>query len=417
MTQRRIVVVGASLAGLRSAESVRAAGWTDELVVVGEEAHLPYNRPPLSKQALAGGVEHGELAFRRRKSVDDVVWRLGHPAVASSLADRTVTLAGGEVLDWHGLVIATGLRVRRLPEQVAGGVPATGAGRHAVRTLEDAAALGAELGPGVQVVVLGAGFIGCEVAATAIGLGCSVTVVAPEEVPMQRPLGLQVGAALQRRHEQRGVVFRLGHLPATLLAADPEGVPPADRARVRGVRLDDGSELPADVVVEALGCLPNVEWLAGNGLDLTDGVATDDALRVCVDGGSRADVVAAGDIARFPNALYGPVARRVEHWNIPTETGRRAGPSLVAGLNGDPAPAGPFVPMPAFWSDQYGLRLQSFGALAGADEIRVLEGDLDGEFAAGYFAHGRLTGVAGIGLMPTLMRLRGELQEQLTPAP
>ena len=305
-------------------------------------------------------------------------------------------------------MIATGLRVRRLTEQVAAGVAAAGAGRHAVRTLEDAAALRADLRPEARVVVLGAGFIGCEVAATAIGLGCRVTVVAPEQVPMQRPLGAEVGAALQRWHQQHGVEFRLGRLPAALSAG-------AD-GRVTGVRLDDGTGLPADVVIEALGCLPNVEWLAGNGLDLTDGVLTDDAMRVCADGGSRPDVVAAGDLARFPNALFGAAARRVEHWNIPTETGKRAGPSLVAGLNGQPAPAGPFAPMPAFWSDQYDLRLQSFGALAGAERIRLLDGDLDGEFVAGYYTADRLTGVAGVGLMPTLIRLRAEIQEGLAPA-
>ena len=403
MTQRRIVVVGASLAGLRAAEGARAAGWGEELVLVGDEPHLPYNRPPLSKEALAAGVAHAALAFRRRKTMDDAVWRLGQPAVSSSLAERTVTLADGTPIGWDGLVIATGLRVRRLTEQVAAGVAAAGAGRHALRTLEDAAALRADLRPEARVVVLGAGFIGCEVAATAIGLGCRVTVVAPEQVPMQRPLGAEVGAALQRWHQQHGVEFRLGRLPAALSAG-------AD-GRVTGVRLDDGTGLPADVVIEALGCLPNVEWLAGNGLDLTDGVLTDDAMRVCVDGGSRPDVVAVGDLARFPNALYGAAARRVEHWNIPTETGKRAGPSLVAGLNGQPAPAGPFAPMPAFWSDQYDLRLQSFGALAGAERIRLLDGDLDGEFVAGYYTADRLTGVAGVGLMPTLIRLRAEIQE------
>jgi NADPH-dependent 2,4-dienoyl-CoA reductase/sulfur reductase-like enzyme len=404
---RRILVVGASLAGLRVAESARAAGWTDELVVVGDEPHLPYNRPPLSKEALAGGVDHAELAFRRRKSVEDAVWRLGSAAVASSLTERTVTLADGEVLAWDGLAITTGLRVRRLADDVAAGVPASGAGRHAVRTLEDAVALRAELVAGARVVVLGAGFIGCEVAATAVGLGATVTVVAPERVPMQRPLGVEVGAALQRRHEQRGVTFRLGRLPQRLLAG-PDG-------RVTGVLLDDGTELAADLVVEALGCLPNTEWLAGNDLDLTDGVLTDAWLRAIAPVGARADVVAAGDLARFPNALYGATARRVEHWNIPTETGRRAGAALVAGLDGAPVAQTPFAPMPAFWSDQFDLRLQSFGALAGADRVELLDGDLDGEFVAGYYEADRLTGVMGVGLMPVLMKLRTQLAEQLSP--
>ena len=403
--QQRVVVAGASLGGLRAAEGLRAAGFTGEVVVVGDETHLPYNRPPLSKEALAGDVEFSTLEFRRRKSVDDVTWRLGVGVAEASLLAREVVLADGSVLPFDGLVVATGLRVRRLA------IPAPDGGRHPVRTLEDAVALRADLRPGAKVVVIGAGFIGCEVAATAVKLGCEVDVVAPEQVPMQRPLGLEVGAAMRRRHEAHGVRWHLGRLPATV---EPSA---ADPGRVGCVVLDDGMRLDADVVVEALGCVPNTEWLASTDLDIADGVRTDGHLRaLTAEGDVRPEVVAVGDVARFPNALFDDVPRRVEHWSIPTDTAKRAAPSLVAGLAGtDPDPA-PFAPMPSFWSDQYGLRVQSFGALGIADTVKVLEGDLDDEFVAGYERDGVLVGVLGIGLMSSLMKLRGEIIETLKPA-
>lgn len=402
MAGQRIVVVGASLGGLRSAEAVRGAGFTGEVIVVGDEPHLPYNRPPLSKEALKDGVDVAALEFRRRRQVDDVTWRLGVPAAEASLDAREVVLADGTVLHYDGLVVATGLRVRRLT------LPAPEGGRHALRTIEDARALRDDLRPDARVVVLGAGFIGCEVAATARALGCTVDVVAPEAAPMQRPLGQEVGGALRRRHEERGVRFHLGRLPVRLDPADGAG--PATGARVGAVVLDDGTRLDADVVVEALGCVPNTEWLAGTGLDLGDGVLVDHRLRaVTVEGVARPDVVAVGDVARFPNALVDDVPRRVEHWGIPTDTARTAGPTLVAALSGAAVDATPFAPIPSFWSDQYDLRLQSFGSLGVADEVKVLEGDLDGEFVAGYLRGGALVGVAGVGMMSSLMRYRGEL--------
>jgi NADPH-dependent 2,4-dienoyl-CoA reductase/sulfur reductase-like enzyme len=393
-----IVVVGAGLGGLRAAEAVRSSGFTGEVVVYGAEPHLPYTRPPLSKDALRDGATPEALAFRRRRSVDDVDWRLGSAVASSDLAARTVTLDDGTSVGWDGLVVATGLHSRRLTLHGAS------TGRHAVRTLEDAAALRADLVPGARLVVVGAGFIGCEVAATATSMGCSVDVVAPEAVPMERPLGLEVGAALQRRHEERGVRFHLGRLPAMV---EPRHGEPD---RVGSIVLDDDGVIAADVLVEAVGCIPNTGWLDGNDLDLSDGVLCDGWMRV--EGSPQ--VVAVGDVARFPNALYDDVARRVEHWSIPTDTAKRAGPALVAGLEGRDPDATAFTPMPAFWSDQYDLRVQSFGAPGLGEEVVVLEGDLDGEFAAGYRRRGLLVGVVGIGCMPTLLRLRAEMAAQPT---
>jgi NADPH-dependent 2,4-dienoyl-CoA reductase/sulfur reductase-like enzyme len=400
--RQRVVVAGASLGGLRAAEGLRACGFTGEVVVVGDELHMPYNRPPLTKEALAGQAPFSSLEFRRRKSVDDVVWRLGSPVAEASLTTREAVLADGSVLSFDGLVVATGLRPRRLP------LPAPDGGRHAVRTIEDAVALRADLRPGARVVVVGAGFIGCEVAATAVGLGCEVDVVAPEDVPMQRPLGAEVGAAMRRRHEAHGVRLHLGRLPVRLEPADGDG------ARVGAVVLDDGARLTADVVVEALGCVPNTEFLASTSLDIGDGIRTDGWLRALdVDGVARLDVVAVGDVARFPNALFDDVPRRVEHWSVPTDTARRAAPALTAGLSGGDLDPAPFAPVPSFWSDQYGERLQSFGALGIADTVVVLEGDLDAEFVAGYRRDGALVGVVGVGLMPTMLTLRGEIAASL----
>lgn len=402
-----VVVVGASLGGLRAAEAIRAAGYRGELVVVGAEPHLPYNRPPLSKEALAAPdpPDAAALAFRRRASMDDVRWLTGRTVVAAGLPSDAgdgpvrgwVELDDGQRLDADGLVAASGLRSRRLQ------LPGPAGGRHALRTVDDAVALRAELRPGRRLVVIGAGFIGSEVAATARGLGCDVEVVAPEEVPMQHPLGDEVGAALRRRHEAHGVRFRLGRRPVAF-----EG-----EVRVSGVLLDDGSVVEADLVLEAVGSVPNVEWLTGTGVDLADGVLTDGWLRaVGEDGAVRPAVVVVGDLARYPNAAFGGVPRRVEHWSNPTDTARRAGPSLVAHLDGvdaaqrDPVP---FAPVPSFWSDQFDVHLQSFGSLDGVDEVRLLEGDLDGEFVAGYLRDGVLVGVAGVGLMTSLLGYRKQL--------
>ena len=256
-----------------------------------------------------------------------------------------------------------------------------------IRTLDDAIALREALVPGAKVVVLGAGFIGCEVAATAIKLGCEATCVAIDPCPMIRPLGPELAAELQRRHEAQGVVFHLGVGVTEFVGED----------RVTGVVLSDGTVLEADVVLEALGSRCNVEWLDGNGLDLADGVRTDTALRpvrtrVPLDG-----VAVVGDIARFPNLRFDERPLRVEHWSIPTDTGRRAGAVLSAYLSGegyDEVVGATWEPLPSFWSDQFDIRLQSYGmpGLADPDGIRLLEGDLHDECVVGYHRGDELVG-------------------------
>ncbi|QNP74845.1 NAD(P)/FAD-dependent oxidoreductase [Streptomyces roseirectus] len=403
MTPRsaRVVVAGASMAGLRAAEQLRAAGWTGAITLVGDEPHMPYNRPPLSKEVLAGKAAFTSLSFRPRASVADVQWRLGTKAVAARLARNTVELDDGETLSYDGLVVATGMRPRRLS------CPGPLVGRHTVRTIDDAQSLRQALTrPAVRVVVVGGGFIGCEVAATAVALGArQVTVVDPLPLPMAGPLGELLAGALLKRHEERGVRFALD--------AGVTGFTGDDH--VTGVALGDGTVLPADVVVESVGSVANTEWLDGNGLDLSDGVLTDEHLRV----GGRPEVVAVGDVARFPNARYDGVPRRVEHWCIPTDTAKHAAKTLVAHLTGSTAGLPPFAPLPTFWSDQHDFRLQSFGAPAlGKEDVRVLEGVLDGDVVVGYHTGGRLTGVVALGGQAAAVaasRYRAELLKQ--PAP
>ena len=392
--EQRVVVVGAGLGGLRAAEQLRAAKFTGEVIIIGDETHLPYNRPPLSKEGLAGGLSHEIVAYPRKASVDDVTWRLGETVRSADLTSRVAFLDDGSTLEYDGLVAATGVSARRL------NLDAPASWRHVVRTLDDAERLRADLQPGAAVVVVGAGFIGCEVAATARVLGCTVDIVDPLPVPLLRPLGVELGNELRRRHEAEGVRF---HLQRTVRSLTGGNEP-------RQIVLDDDTELAVDVVVEAVGSVPNVGWLDGNHLDLSDGVRCDGYLRPISTDGPSPSTVVVGDIARFPNPIFDDVPRRIEHWNIPTETAKRAarvlvaelaaGPDVRTGNGQDPADAlGPFAPMPAFWSDQYEMRLQSFGLPSiGQGDIRVLEGELSGDVAVGYHRDGALVGVVLLGL-------------------
>ncbi len=372
-----VVIVGAGLGGLRAAETLRAAGYAGAITVVGDEEYLPYNRPPLSKEALAGGIDVASLEFRRKPIVDDVRWLLGTTVVGSDLAARTVTLSDGTALAFDGLVAASGIRPRRLP------IPGPADGRFALRTAADALAVREYLTPGAVVIIMGAGFIGCEAAATAIKLGCTVHVVALDEEPMIRPLGAELGAAMRRRHEARGVHFHLGQTIDSFAGAD----------RVRSVSLSDGTELPADIVIEAVGSVSNTEWLRGNDLDLSDGLLTDSSMQVHT---ALAPLVAVGDLARHPNGHFGGVPRRIEHWNIPTETAKRAGPTLAALLRGEEPDRSPFLAMPAFWSDQYEFTLQSFGMPGIADRVEVVSGTVDEPCIVEYSDASGLVGVVGI---------------------
>jgi NADPH-dependent 2,4-dienoyl-CoA reductase/sulfur reductase-like enzyme len=387
------------MGGLRAAEALRNNGFDGQITVIGEEAHAPYNRPPLSKEVLAKEVTHDAVAFKLRAQVEDVIWNLGDPATSLDLAKQVVTTASGKAFEYDGLVIASGLRPRVL-DLPNGKV----SGRHTVRTLDDAIGLRADLVPGAQVVVAGAGFIGCEVAATARGLGCEVTNVAIDSFPMIRPLGEELAAELQRRHESKGVDFRLQRGIKDLTGTDS----------LSGVILDDGDFLEATVLVEAISSHCNVEWLANTNIDISNGVLADSALRaVTTDGDTVEGVYVVGDLARFANPLFDDEARRIEHWNIPTETGKRVGAVLSAYLaeadNFAELAAQPFMPLPSFWSDQYDMKIQGFGMPGLADRYELVAGELSDELVMGYFKGEILIGVVGIGMTSEVMKYRKEL--------
>jgi len=393
-----VVIVGASMGGLRTAESLRRFGYTGPITVIGQEIHAPYNRPPLSKEVLANEVTHEAVAFEQRAATADVNWVLGTKGISLDSEHNTVTDSEGEVHPYSALVIATGLRPKRV--NFPNGELAN---RFALRTLDDAIALRSQLSEGKNVVIIGGGFIGCEVAATATKLGCNVTVIHNAAHPMLRPLGTELASQMQLRHEAMGVRFLLKR-EAKDLVGD---------SHVTGVVLDDGTVIDCDVLIEAVGSLPNVEWLSNNNIDRNDGVLVDSAMRVMKkDGTAFKNIFAIGDVARFANPIFDLVPRKVEHWNIPTETAKRAGSVIASMLNGsDNYPAildEDFKPVPSFWSDQYDIHLLAFGLLSLADKVTLVAGDVEGDCVFEYHRGGQLVGVCGIGMRSVVQSYRAK---------
>jgi NADPH-dependent 2,4-dienoyl-CoA reductase/sulfur reductase-like enzyme len=362
---RRIVIVGASAAGLAAAETLRREGYDGELTLIGDERHLPYDRPPLSKQVLKGSWHPDRTALRPQAALDKLAatWHLGVPAAGLNLAGRVVCLADGTEVSFDGLVIATGVAPRRLAQRH------DLSGVHLLRDLDHAVTLRDQLLSGPDVVVVGAGFLGAEAAAVARELGLTVTVVDPLPAPMIRQLGPQVAARLARLHRDRGVRLHLGAGVAALY--DHHG-------HVTGVRLDDGTIVPATLVLVAIGSVPNVAWLAASGLSLTNGVDCD------ASGLAAPGVVAAGDVANWANPLTG-TRTRVEHRMNASEQGTAAARTLL----GLPA-AAPAVPY--FWTDQFDAKIQVYGTPAPAATFTVTAGDLAAaRFAGTYSEAGRVT--------------------------
>ncbi|MEY4418522.1 MAG: hypothetical protein RIQ88_960 [Actinomycetota bacterium] len=394
--QHPVIIVGASMGGLRTAESLRRFGYLGPITVIGEEIHSPYNRPPLSKEVLATEVSHQAVAFEQRPATADVNWILGTKAISLDTEHNTVTDSNGEVHQYSALVIATGLRSKRV--NFRNGELAN---RFALRTLDDAIALREQFTEGKNVVIIGGGFIGCEVAATAVKLGCNVTVIHNAAHPMLRPLGEELASEMQKRHQAMGVRFLLKRSAEDLVGA----------SHVEGVLLDDGKTIDCDVLVEAVGSLPNVEWLSNNNINRNDGVLVDSAMRVIrKDETVISNVFAIGDVARFVNSIFDLVPRRVEHWNIPTETAKRAGSVIAAMLNKtENYPAildEPFKPVPSFWTDQYDNHILAFGLLGLADKISLVAGDVQGECVFEYHRGDQLVGVCGIGMRSIVQSYR-----------
>jgi NADPH-dependent 2,4-dienoyl-CoA reductase/sulfur reductase-like enzyme len=365
---KRIVIVGASAAGLTAAETLRRRGWDGHLTVIGEESRPPYDRPPLSKQILTGvwGPERATLRSWPDLARLRADLRLGQRAVALDVPGRRVRMGGGGSIGFDALVIATGVAPRRLPDSDLAGV-------HVLRTLDDAIALRAALRAGPRVVVVGAGFLGTEVAAAARTMGLEVSVVEPEPVPVRRPFGDRIGALVADLHRDHGMHLRCGVPVRRLRGAS---------GRVTGVELGDDTTLPADVVLLALGAMPAVGWLEGSGLRLGDGVECDAYCQ------AAPGIYAAGDVASWPNAHFG-TRMRLEHRMNATEQAIAAAGNLL----GD---ATPFAPVPYFWTDQYDTRIQAYGIFPPDAEMRIVHGHTsDGRFVTAYGHHGRVVGVLG----------------------
>ena len=399
MSAGSVLVVGASAAGLGVAEALRRKGYAGQLTVLGAEPHLPYDRPPLSKQVLAGAWEPDRVMLRRQHVLDDLKAQfiLGDPAVSLDTDSRLVRTAAGRALAADAVVIATGLKPRMLPGgDGLGGV-------HVLRTLHDALALRAALEHGLttsaRVVVVGDGVLGAEIAATARGMGLDVTLAGPQPRPLDMQFGPLVSGLLAGLHEQNGVTLKLGIGVDRIVGT---------HGQVTGVRLDGGEVLPADLVIVAVGAAPVTDWLNGSGLTLSNGVVCDRHCRAA-DG-----IYAAGDVARWHHDALGTTVRLENRTNASEQGGAVAG-AICGGTE-------PYAPVPYMWTDQHGVKIQVHGTLHPDAEVTIADGDPEpGEqgkrrFVARFRRDGRVTGVLGWNMPKQTIQRRREILADLAPA-
>ncbi len=363
----RVIVVGAGLAGLRTVEELRSRGYDGSVTLIGAERRPPYDRPPLSKKLMTGQLDDTTLRPDLASLGADV--RLGETAVG--LSAGSLATDRGEYR-YDALVLATGAMPVRLP----GPGP-----QRVLRTADDALELRALLQRGTRLAIVGAGWIGAELATAAVSHGCSVTVVEAAKVPLAAAVGTEVGAFTVPWYEQAGVELRLGD---SVTSVEPAGL-----------WLAGGELLPADVVVTAVGVRPAVDWLQGSGVELDNGVAVDGQLRTSMNG-----VLATGDCASFWSARYGR-RLRFEHWDVALHAPETAAANLLGGTSR-------YDPVPYFWSEQFGRMVQYVGWHDGADAL-VLRGDPDdaaGRWGACWVAGGRLAAMLTVGLPRDLMQAR-----------
>lgn len=388
MTVERLVVVGASLAGLRAVEAARKAGFDGTITLIGAERHLPYDRPPLSKDFLdvtEPGTETSIPFFRSDEVFADelrVDLVLGSPATKLD-ADRKIVVVGDSEVPFDALVIATGSKLRTLPDtEHLDGV-------HGLRTLDDSLAIRAALDAGARTVVIGAGFIGSEVAASAQKRGLPVTVVEALPTPLVRATGTEMGSAIASLHQRNGTTLLCG--------TGVKGIEGGD-GRVQRVVLHDGTHLDADLVVVGIGVTPCTDWLEGSGVELDNGVVCDETLWTGVPG-----IYAAGDVANWMNPMFG-VRQRMENWTAAAEQGAAAARNAL-----DPDNAKPYATVPYFWSDWYGSRIQFVG-VPDCDEVQLVDGDLDSDsdarWTALYRRGDRLGGALTVNGQTVIMKYR-----------
>ncbi len=400
----RIVIVGASLAGLTAAETLRAEGFTGSLTLIGDEPYLPYDRPPLSKEVLAGWfpAEHSQLP--RRETLMGVEWRLGVAATGLDLEDKQVRLANEQRVPYDHMLIATGARARPWSNPTEAALD----GVITLRGRDDASSLHGRLAEKPRhVLVLGGGFTGSEVASVCCERGLPVTVLERGSSPLVGALGSVIAdrmASLQRAH---GVDLRC-RTTVTSLEGDAQG-------RLCRAHLSDGSTLDADVAVVALGAIRNTEWLRGCGLAVGSfGVACDGGCR-CFDISllTNEDVFVAGDIARFPAPLFDYQFLALEHWGNAVEQARVAAHNMICA----PQDRRPHVAVPTFWSSQFGVNIKSVGVPSAADEVMITQGSLDdAKFVAAYGKDGRVVAAVAFDQAKWLEAYR-RLIEQAAPFP
>ncbi len=388
-TPERVVVVGAGLAAVRTAEELRRAGYEGELVLVGDETHLPYDRPPLSKEVLRGDRDDTTLRPSEFFGENRIELMLGAAARSVDTASRILTLSDGTELGYDELVVATGLRPRRIP-----GLPDL-AGVHVLRSLEDSRALREAIVPGARALVVGAGFIGCEVAASLRAREVEVVLVEPQPTPLASVLGAEVGALVTRLHTAEGVDVRAGVGLSEIRGDGRVTSAVLGDGRVTSAVLGDGSEIDVDLVVLGIGSIPATEWLEGSGVEVENGVVCDGTGRT-----STPHVWAVGDVASWQVPAGG--RRRIEHW---TNAGEQASvlAKTIMGVE-----AGAAAQVPYFWSDQYDIKIQGLGAVTADDTVHVVRDD-GRKFLAYYERDGRFVGAVGGGLPALVMKSRAKI--------
>ncbi|MCV7260639.1 FAD-dependent oxidoreductase [Mycobacterium shimoidei] len=374
-----IVIVGGGLAAARTAEQLRKSEYTGPVTIVSNEARLPYDRPPLSKEVLRSEVDDVTLKPREFYDEHDITLRLESAATSVDTVAQTVTVSDGTVLGYDKLVIATGLVPRRIPA-----FPDLD-GIRVLRSYDESLALRKHAASAHRAVVVGAGFIGCEVAASLRGMGVEVVLVEPQPAPLALVLGEQIGELVARLHRAEGVDVRTGVGVAEVRGQDD----------VDTVVLTDGTEVTADLVVVGIGSRPATEWLEGSGIEVDNGVVCDAAGRT-----SAPNVWALGDVASWRDPTGHQV--RVEHWSNVAEQARVVVPDLL----GQDVPTKPVVPY--FWSDQYDVKIQCLGEPQATDIVHLVEDD-GRRFLAYYERDGVVAGVVGAGMPGKVMKTRAKI--------